>query len=481
MTGTAGSGMTGAAGAPHSILARLGRMPILPQTLLMVTLSLLASAVVSMALTWAMPRPRLDFFAMHDVASALIAAERRPDRPPTDPLLRVTTAATPPRPGGDLRSDSRLTAALAAQLGQPVSHVALVYRTDQSNFPFRYSTAAGVPFRLGEAQFYNTVFAAMRRDDGGWTIVETPARPLITRYQRQLIMAFVLSVLVTLPLAYLFARQLTAPIRRFADAAERVGADNAAPAVPAEGSTELRQAAEAVAKMQARIAETMAERTAMIGAIAHDLRTPLTRIAFRIEAAPAPLREAVQADIDQMRAMVEATLAFIRHGTTVGTALPFDVAATAARIAADAAAMGEAVTLATSGEAIIDGDSLALGRMLQNLVDNALNYAGSAEICVRSEATAVIVSVADAGPGLDPGLIDEVFKPFKRGEPSRNRATGGLGLGLALARLIATAHGGTLTAKNRDGGGLIVTAHFPAATTRVTAGRSLTPGPAPAR
>ena len=448
----------------RGIFATLGRLPILWQTLSMVTLSLLASALVSLALAWALPMPRLAFYAMHDISEALLTAERVPGLPLADPTITMTRAAGPPVPGGDLRSDARLTSALAAGVGKPVEQVALVYRTDQTNFPFRYRTEAGVPFRAGEAQFYNEVFAAMRTGSGDWLIAQTPTRPLITRYQRRLIMTFLLSLLVTLPLAYLFARQLTAPIRRFADAAERVGADNAAPAVPAEGSTELRLAAEALTKMQSRVAETMAERTAMIGAIAHDLRTPLTRIAFRMEAAATPLREAVQADIDQMRAMVEATLGFIRHGNQIGDRAAVDLAGIARRIVADAQAMGLRVTLLTpdTTHAAIDGDSLALGRMLQNLVDNALIYAGDAEVRVDRAGETVTLSVSDNGPGLDAGLIDEVFKPFKRGEPSRNRQTGGLGLGLALARQIASAHGGTLVAHNRGGGGLVVTARFPA-------------------
>lgn len=450
----------------RGIFAAVGRLPILWQTLLMVTLSLLASALVGLLVTWALPAPRLDFYSMHDLAETLKTAERNPGLPPADPMLTITVAAAPPTAGRTLRSDTGLTRALADRADRPVADIALVYRTDQSNFPFRYRTEAGVPLRQGEAQFYNTVFAGMRRADGQWIIVRTPDRPMITRFQRRSIMAFLLSVLVTLPLAYLFARQLTAPIRRFAEAAERVGADNAAPAVPAEGSTELRLAAEALTKMQARVTETMAERTAMIGAIAHDLRTPLTRIAFRMEAAPAPLREAVQADIDQMRAMVEATLGFIRHGNRIGDSLPVDLAAVARRTVADAQAMALPVTLSATTTANIVGDGLALGRLLQNLVDNALIYAGDAEVQVGRHGGTVTLSVADRGPGLDPALIDEVFKPFKRGEPSRNRQTGGLGLGLALARLIAGAHGGTLVAHNRDGGGLVVTASFPAAPAR---------------
>lgn len=442
--------------------ATLGRLPILWQSLMMVTLSLLASAMVTLMLNWALPMPRLDFFSMHDIGEALLAAER--GEAPADPLIKVRRAAVAPAPADDLRSDAGLTRALAGKVDKPLAEVALVYRPDQSNFPFRYRTAAGVPLRQGEAQFYNHVAAAIRAADGSWFIVETPERPLITRYQRRLILAFLLSVLVTLPLAYLFARQLADPIRRFADAAERVGADNAAPAVPAEGSTELRLAAEALTKMQSRIKDTMAERTAMIGAIAHDLRTPLTRIAFRMEAAPAPLREAVQADIDQMRAMVEATIGFIRHGNKIGNRVALDLAGIADRVVADSQAMRLPVTISALPDqaAMIAGDSVAIGRMLQNLVDNALIYAGSAEVSVAASGDTVVLWVADRGPGLDPGLIDEVFMPFKRGEPSRNRATGGLGLGLALARLTATAHGGTLTAENRKGGGLVVTAIFPA-------------------
>lgn len=448
--------------ATPGLLARLGRLPILWQSLLVVSMSVLASALVSLLLTWALPMPRLDFFSMHDIAEAVRAVERR--EAPADPLVRHRIDTAPPVAGSDLRSDAGLTRALAAQLGRPAGDVALVYRADQTNFPFRYRTEAGVPLRRGEAQFYNSVFAAVRRADGGWTIIETPERPLLTRFQRRSIMAFLLSVLVTLPLAFLFARQLATPIRRFADAAERVGADNAAPAVPAEGATELRQAAEALTKMQSRINDTMAERTAMIGAIAHDLRTPLTRIAFRMEAAPAPLRQAVQADIDQMRAMVEASIGFIHHGNSVGDRVPVDITAIARRIAADAQAMAQPVTIDTGapGPAIIAGDAVALGRMLQNLVDNAVLYAGSAEIGLACGDGMVTLTVADRGPGVDPALIDEMFKPFKRGEPSRNRATGGLGLGLALARLIAVAHGGSLQARNREGGGLIVVAGFPA-------------------
>lgn len=443
------------------MIVMLRRLPILSQTLLMVVFTLLASMVVNFVMISALPMPRLDFYSMRDVAEALSEQplSRRAKR--IDPLLQISVVAAPPGRDDHMVSNAGLSARLAELLGVPTERVALVYEEDQSNWPFRYrENAAGVPMRMGEPQFYNTVVAAVQRDDGRWRVLRSPPRPVITRFQKRTLTAFALSVLAVLPFAFLFARQLTKPIRRFAEAAEAVGADYAAPAVPIEGSTELRQAAEALSKMQTRLADTMAERTAMIGAIAHDLRTPLTRIAFRIEAAPEPVRDAVMADIDQMRAMVEASIGFIRHGHEVGERRPLDLHLLAARVVGDAVAMGQDVHLDGAPGWVL-GDPVALERVMQNIIDNAVAYAGSAEVTVAPAADAVVLRVADRGPGLEEDQLDEVFKPFKRGEPSRNRLTGGVGLGLAIARLTVTAHGGLLSARNRQGGGLVLEAVFP--------------------
>jgi signal transduction histidine kinase len=444
------------------MIGALRRLPILPQTLLLVVFTLIASLVVNFVLISALPMPRLAFYAMSDVAEALADRPLAQRAKRIDPLLQMSMADAPPVADADMVSNAGLSARLAALLGVPVERVRLLYKQDQSNWPFRYrENEAGVPIRLGEAQFYNTVVAAVQREDGQWHVLRSPKRPIITRFQMRTLTAFVLSVLVILPFAFVFARQLTKPIRRFADAAEAVGADYEAPAVPIEGSVELRQAAEALNKMQMRLAETMAERTAMIGAIAHDLRTPLTRIAFRIEAAPEPVRLAVQADIAQMRGMVEASIGYIRQGHDIGERRPIEMMAMAERLVADYVAMSQPVSLAGNRGWVL-GNAVALERVLQNIVDNALSYAGSAEVSVGVAGGQVFVSVMDRGPGLLDAQLDEVFKPFNRGEPSRNRSTGGLGLGLAIARLIVVAHGGTLLARNREGGGLIVEARMAA-------------------
>jgi signal transduction histidine kinase len=293
-------------------------------------------------------------------------------------------------------------------------------------------------------------------------MVETPERPILSRSLQRWLVTFFLAFVSLLPFAYLFARHIAQPIRRFAEAAERVGNDTEAPPVPVEGSTEVRLAAQSLNAMQTRLGETLAERTAMIGAIAHDLRTPLARIAFRIERADPKIRKAVLADIEQMRAMVAATMAFVIRGTELGERYRVDLYQILERIVGDAQAMDQKVELHGT-HAWVYGDAVALERLVQNVLDNAINYAGSAEIEVESRFGRTVVTIADRGPGLEESMLEDVFKPFNRGEPSRNRSTGGVGLGLSIARSIALAHDGTLRAINRDGGGLIVVANFPAA------------------
>jgi signal transduction histidine kinase len=364
-------------------------------------------------------------------------------------------------------SNPHFTERLAERLQVPASRVRLVYHDDQGNWPYRYSeNEAGVPTRLGEPEFYNTAIAAMQMPDGRWRIVDTPRRPLLSRSLVRWLATFLLAFVVLLPFAYFFARHLARPIREFAEAAERVGNDIEAPAVPVEGSTEIRQAALALNAMQGRLADTLAERTAMIGAIAHDLRTPLARIAFRIERAPPEIRRSVLGDIDQVRAMVSSTIHFVTRGTELGEKEQVDLGLLLERMTADACVMSQDVSLNVKMPSVVIGDSVALERLIQNVIDNAINYAGSAEIEVEMRHGRVLVSIGDHGPGLGEELLESVFKPFNRGEPSRNRGTGGVGLGLSIARSIALAHGGTLRAYNRSGGGLLVVADLPAASDR---------------
>ena len=433
-------------------MRRARGVPIFWQTLLLLFASLIVTQLVSIALVITLAPPRPDFNRLSDVAEALAGRPQELGR--RERALAIVTQPRPPVAGEEMTSDPLFTARLAEQVGVAPEQVRLYFEPDQrGGFPFDRRRQRGLlPMRRGEPIFFNTVVAAVDTD-AGWRVVRTPPRPVIGPWQRRAILWFAVSAIVLLPFAWFFARRLTRPIRRFADAADRLGGDPLAPAVPEEGPAELRVTAHALNRMQERIAHYLSERTAMIGAIAHDLRTPLARIAFRIEGAPEAVRDKVQADIEQMQAMIAATIGFVR-GTGAGERAPVDLAALLAGIVEQDREFGRDVGFEAAGPVMILGDAVALVRLFQNLIDNAIGYAGSVEIRVRAEGDRAVVSISDEGPGVPEAMIETMFNPFVRGEPSRNRTTGGIGLGLTIARAIAESHGGNLVLRNRPGGGL---------------------------
>lgn len=438
---------------------RFRSLPIFWQTLALMLGGLIVSQIVAVLLIVFLPAPRPDFYTMIEIGSALAG------EPGAAGGLTVSTRAAPPPQPDDMIASPMLTAGLARGLARPVDDVRLFFEADQSaTFPFPRSTGRGaVPVRHGQPYFFNTVEAAMRLPDGRWRVVRTPDPPLISSWQRRTFVWFGFSALAMLPFAWMFARALTRPIRRLAAAVERLDHDADAPPVPAEGPAELRLTAAALNETRRNLHSTLRERTAMIGAIAHDLRTPLARIAFRLERAPPELREPMQHDLEQMREMIATTIGFVRDGAGVGERHPVDLSGLAARLAEQARDCGAAVSTVRLDAATVTGDRSALERLVQNLIDNAVKYAGGAELSVRHLKACARLSVRDRGPGVPEAEIERMFEPFARAEPSRSRSTGGLGLGLAIARSIAVAHGGSIVAENRRGGGLVVTVELPLA------------------
>jgi signal transduction histidine kinase len=350
---------------------------------------------------------------------------------------------------------------LADKIGVPVDQVRLYFEPDQrSNMPFRSHGERRVMVRRGEPIFFDTVVAALRTDDG-WRIVRTPPRDWIPAWQRRILMLFGIGLLIVIPLAWLFARALAKPIRRIADAADRMGANPQAPLIVEEGPTELRVTAHALNRMQERLSAYLTERTNMIGAIAHDLRTPLARIAFRIEGAPDDVREKVQSDIEQMRAMIAATISFVRDTGRVNLFEPVALDTMLLAIAEDEAEIGRPVKPGAIAPVTVPGDPSALRRLFQNLVDNGVTYGGGVEIGLARDGDQAEIRIADRGPGLPQHQLEAMFQPFERGEPSRNRTTGGIGLGLSIARAIAQEHGGSLILANREGGGIEAICRLP--------------------
>jgi len=463
---------------------RQGGLSIFWQTLFLLLASVAMVFVITIALFFWAPPPRPDFNSLSDIAEALAGRKIARDRhwrvragpvavpAQSDPhgdadererQLQAVQRPVPPLPDPDMVDSPRFTARLADRIGVPTTDVRLYFDRDQrGNMPFRGRGDRRVIVRRGEPIFLDTVVAGLRTD-GGWRVVRTPPRPWLPAWQQRVLMLFGLSMLAVIPFAWFFARALAKPIRRIAEAADRMGANPQAPLIVEEGPAELRVTAHALNRMQQRLSAYLAERTNMIGAIAHDLRTPLARIAFRIEGAPDEMREKIQADIEQMRAMIAATISFVRETGSVTVVEPVAIDGLVADLVADEREIGRPVTLGSVEPAIVSGDPMALKRLFQNLIDNGVAYGGGVEIGVAIVGEEAEVRIADRGPGLSEKALEAMFQPFERGEPSRNRATGGIGLGLSIARAIAQELGGTLHLANRPGGGLEAICRLPLA------------------
>ncbi len=295
--------------------------------------------------------------------------------------------------------------------------------------------------------------ASVQQPDGRWATVEPP-RGLLSPWQQRLLLALAISMLLLAPLVWWMARRLTRPIRVFADAAERLGADPEAEPLTPSGPSEVRTAIHAFNDMQASLRDHMRRRTQTVAAIAHDLRTPLTRLRFRAEQVPDAVRDRMAADIEEMDALIGQAMAYVRGEAPAERRERFDLDALAADCAGGFTETGAAVTFDGGGELAVEADPAALRRALGNLIANAVQYGGAARVLAFAQDGRAVVAIEDDGPGLAEDELEAVFEPFHRAERSRSRETGGAGLGLTVARQAARAHGGDVTLSNRPDSGL---------------------------
>ena len=367
--------------------------------------------------------------------------------------MDVATSASAPAPPArfDAKVSSRMLMRLSAVFNVPAAHLRVYVPT---------SALVGGHGPMGNELGPGFVIA-LRQDDGSWRVASLAVEAFPTALQVQLAWLFALGLLVLLPLAWLFARALSAPIQRFAQAAQRLGSDTSAPPVPREGPREMRQAVDAFNAMQARINRLLQERTHMIGAIAHDLRTPLTRLSFRLDGLSSPLNEKVEADIQEMKSMISAALDFIRDRSLGVHRELLDFRLLVESVADDMADVGHEVTLQDGSAITMHGDPLALRRAVVNLVENGLKYGERVRMRMRTTGAECVLEIDDDGPGIADAMQSQVFEPFFRLEASRNRDTGGIGLGLATVRAIVLDHGGSIALRNRKDGGLRVALTLP--------------------
>ncbi len=297
--------------------------------------------------------------------------------------------------------------------------------------------------------------------NGGWLSVTVADLPVPGPGRLALRLALV--AIVVAPISFWAARKLSAPLAAFAEAAEKLGIDSGAPPLREQGPRELRTATRAFNRMQERLKRFIDDRTRMLAAMSHDLRTPLTRLRLRAEFVEDPeQQQKMLAELDEMTAMIDGTLAFAREDAKREDARRLDLGELVASVCDDAADANEDVTFEPAPRCEIFGRPIALRRAIANVVDNAIKYAGGARVRVAARGAEFAVEIDDDGPGIPEHERERVFAPFYRIETSRSRETGGTGLGLAVARSIVHAHGGDIRLAGRAGGGLRVTIFVPA-------------------
>ncbi|WP_082653058.1 ATP-binding protein [Aureimonas sp. AU22] len=249
------------------------------------------------------------------------------------------------------------------------------------------------------------------------------------------------------------ARRIARPLRQLTTAAESLGRGEAGPPLCETGPDDIRRTAEAFNRMQERLHRFVEDRTRMLAAISHDLRTPLTTLRLRAELVEDQnLQGRMLSTIDEMQAMADATLALIRQETTAEATRTIDLCALIGSTCEDLAELGYDVTFEACDRLPYRCRPDGLRRAVRNLVENAARYAGKAHVRLVAARTSVEIVVDDDGPGIPADKLDEVFAPFYRLEGSRSRETGGAGLGLSIARAIARQHGGDITLRPRSPG-----------------------------
>ena len=446
-------------------LWRLPTTTLFAQLLALIVLSLLAAVAVNLLVVFNLPPPTPDFYRIREIADVLKAPPGDATNDPRPLISRLSDAPPPANAVSDRPNIVQFRHELASLTGFDVNQI--VVASDFGRFPDRRSFRLvrdelarhghGVAERYLIAPFQ----VALHRPDGRWLIVQPKPSLKPTPWQQVTFLWLVLSTLALSPIAYLFARRLASPIAQFAAAAERLGRDPHAPPLVIRGPAEIAVAVGAFNDMQERLARYVDDRTAMIGAVAHDLRTPLTRLRFRAEAAPEDLRAKMAADIGEMEAMISGTLAFVRDASQPSIRTRLELSSLLESLADELSETGHDVVVERAERIVIDGDLLGLRRLFNNLLDNAVKFGARARVRVFVDQNSALVEIDDDGCGLPPAELEQVFEPFYRHEASRSRETGGIGLGLAVARSVARAHGGDAALENRAGGGMTARVRLP--------------------
>lgn len=306
------------------------------------------------------------------------------------------------------------------------------------------------------------LLASVQLDDGSWVDLTATAGDARGVAEHGVVFSTTAMAVGIVLVSIILVRGFTAPLRRLAQAADRIGRDVGAPPLAESGPREVRDAARAFNEMQARIRRLVEDRTQTLAAISHDLKTPITRLRLRAEfVEDEEARAKMIRDLDEMETMIDQALSFLRGDGRDEESKPVDVSAMLEAIAADLSDAGRPISLSASPEAVLRCKPLALKRALINLIENALKYGGAARVQLDRKPEALSITIDDDGPGIPISEREKVFSPFYRREESRNRETGGAGLGLTIARTVIRGLGGDVTLDDAPRRGLRVEVALP--------------------
>ena len=379
--------------------------------------------------------------------------------------------ASPQRPGErrDAGTERKIAAVLEGE-GLAFSEVVVVERAvGRDRLARRWLQRHAERLRDGREPPHRLIVAAIHRPDGRWL----HARVMVPAGERQLLRTLLLQALFTYAVlvgaVWWLLRRITRPLaaltarmERFGETRPGTGNGSAVP-LEAEGPDDVRRLIAAHGAMEARIMALLDEKDVMLGAIGHDLKTPLAALRVRIESVEDDAeRGRMAATIEDIVRSLDDILTLARVGRPTDRPEPTELAALVGSVAEEYEDLGAPVTLGDTSRVVVSARASWLRRGLRNLIDNGVRYGTRVRVSVAREGHFAVLRVEDDGPGIPPGEIARMLEPFTRLEASRNSATGGAGLGLTLARAIAEQHGGTLELANRAGGaGLVATVRLP--------------------
>ena len=309
------------------------------------------------------------------------------------------------------------------------------------------------PFKIDNKSLDNHLIVSIQLQEGVFEVILNRKR-LFSSTTYIFVLWMVGTSMILFGVATIFMRNQVKPIRRLAAAANELGKGRDAPKLKPEGAREIRQASAAFIAMRDRIQRQITQRTDMLAGVSHDLRTPLTRMKLQLEMVKdSSDTAALKDDVAEMEHMVEGYLAFAR-GEGFETPKPTNIAHILGDVVVSAKRRGTEVDFHTEGQFVVRIRQNAFKRCINNLLDNADRHATHVSIRTGKRGEAIEITVDDDGPGIPEHLRDEAFKPFFRLDESRNPETGGVGLGLTIARDIIRGHGGDIILGDSPSGGL---------------------------